>query len=303
MPYQLENSVPANPGARLTADVLPVSSDYFHTLRVPVLLGRAFTNIDSASAPALVNQNVVRTIVVNQTFARRFFGTEDPIGRYILVGEPTPRRMEVVGMVGDTLQSSLTAPAPALIYMPFGRSPFWFATLIARTKGNAESVLELMRREVATIAPGVPLIETGPLETFVDKSFAASARRAQLLSAISGAALLLAAVSLYGILAYMVAGRTHEIGVRLALGAEPRRVMWLVLRRGLVLVSIGSAIGLALSAVITRFLRNLLFGVHTLDASTLASVLVIVGLVTTLACWLPARRATRVDPMVVLRNE
>jgi putative ABC transport system permease protein len=301
MPFQLEEGASAATGARLTADVLPISNQYFQTLRIPVIRGRSFEDADSAAGAGA--QNAVRATIVNETFARRFFGRGNPIGRSIWLGEPVPRRMEIVGVVGDTLQSSLTAPPPALVYLPFGRSPFWFTTFVARSTGSTEDVLDLMRRELARIAPGVPLMEMGALGGFVGNSFAVSGRRAQLLGAVSGVALVLSAVSLYGILAYLVVGRRHEIGVRLALGARPGQVMWLVFGRGLALVAIGSAIGLVLSLGVGRLLKTLLFGVDTLDVTTLVTVLATLAVTTALACWLPARRAASVDPMIVLRNE
>jgi putative ABC transport system permease protein len=164
-----------------------------------------------------------------------------------------------------------------------------------------------LRREVSAIAPGVPVLAAGPMDTFVGRSFAASNCRALLLSMLSGLALLLAVllavVGIYGILACTAAGRTHEIGVRLALGAEPRRVMWLVLGQGFRLTLTGIAFGLALSLALTRLLANLLLNVSATDPTTLAGVVTLLVLVTLLACYIPARRATRVDPMVALRHE
>jgi len=295
LPFELENQTPAEVGARTLADVIPISPSYFGALQIPVLRGRVFASSDTGDSP--------RVGIVNQTFARRFFGDENPIGKSILIGQPQRRRVEIVGLVGDTLQTSLTASPPALFYMPFRRFPFWMTTFVVRTRIDPEGVIGAFRKEVSAIAPGAPILDLGPLDGFVDRTVASSGRRALLLSTLSGLGLLLAAVGIYGILAYTVAGRTHEIGVRMALGANPRAILWLVLGQGLRLTLGGIALGLLISLAVTRLLANLLFQVSATDPITLTGAAILVLVITLVACCVPARRAIRVDPIVAFRYE
>jgi putative ABC transport system permease protein len=211
--------------------------------------------------------------------------------------------VEIVGIVGDTAQTSLVTPPPALLYMPYAQRPFWITSFVIRTSRDPQSMAPSLRKEVASMAPGVPVLAIEPMNLLLQRSFAASSHRTLVLVLFGGLAAILAAIGIHGLVAYTVATRTNEIGIRLALGAEPSRVRRAVLGQGVRLAGIGISLGLAMSLALTRLLDSLLFGVSSTDPLTFLGGIALLIVVAAAACYAPARRATRVDPLTALRCE
>ena len=264
-------------------------------MQIPLVRGRAFADSDT--------RRTMRVGIVNRTFARRYFGDENPVGRAILLGAPKGMRIEIVGLVGDTAHTSLVTPPPPLLHLPYAQRPFWITSFFLRTTGDPQSVAAAFRREVTSMAPTIPVLALESMDAILQQSIAASRHRTLLLGLLSALALMLAAVGMYGLLAFTVARRTNEIGIRLALGAAPPRVRRLVIGQALRLTLAGMALGLVISLVVTRFLASLLFRVSATDPLTAAAGSLLLVLVTLIACYVPARRATNVDPLIALRAE
>ena len=223
-------------------------------MQTPLLRGRAFADSDRRTS--------VRVGIVNRAFARRYFGDRNPVGRAILLGAPKGMRVEIVGVVGDTAHTSLTAEPPPLLHLPYAQRPFWITSFFIRTTGDPQNVASAFRS--GGLLDGSHDTGAGARRrwtTILQQSFAASRHRTLLLGLLSAVALILAAVGMYGLLAFTVARRTNEIGIRLALGAAPSGVRRLVIGQALRLALAGMALGLAISLVVTRFLASLLFRV------------------------------------------
>jgi putative ABC transport system permease protein len=272
----------------------PVSPDYFRALQIPLLSGRAFTARDDSPASAVV--------IVSQSFADRYFPGEEAIGRRI--GMATVRPLvwrEIVGVVGDVRQSRLEDGPRPMVYFPFQQYPFPVVTLIARSTGNPLGLAEAMKQAVYAVDKDLAISQLAPLERMVADSIAQRRALMTLLAVFSALALALATIGVYGVMAYSVAQRTHEIGVRMALGAQAGDVLKMILTQGLKLALIGVVIGLATAFSLTRWMESFLFGVRPTDPLTFSLIAVVLLCVSLLACWIPARRATQVDPMVALR--
>ena len=270
-----------------------VSPKYFETMGIP-LRGRDFLPTE--------NKKDSRFAIVNETFARRFFPGKDAIGkRYNSTGPKDPF-WQIVGVVPDGKYNTLGEEPKAVMFRPqryFDSN----STLVARTEGDPHTVLAAIRREIQQIDPTLPLYDAKTLTEHMNIPLFPAKIAAGALGSFGVLALVLAAVGIYGVMSYMVAGRTREIGLRMALGAQSRSVGWLILRQGMKLALIGSAIGLALAFGGTRLLQSILYGVSAVDAITFATVAFLLASVALLACWLPAYRAARVDPMIALRSE
>jgi putative ABC transport system permease protein len=283
-------------GSEPPVGVHHVSPDYFRTLGVPVLRGRAFTPADRRGAP--------KVVMINASAAAKFFPNEDPVGKPIAVGQGGFHdRAEIVGVVDDIRFGSVEeAPQPD-VFIPYLQAPRPGALLYLRTTGRPEAVVSLVRGLIRELDPLLPVYDVRTMEDRVQLATARPRMTTWLLGAFAAAALLLAAVGVYGVIAYDVTRRTREIGVRMALGARPVSVLGLVYRRGLTLTLAGLAIGLAAALGVTRLLRSLLYGVEPADPATYAAVMVVLLTAAVAAIWLPARRATRVDPMEAIRAE
>jgi putative ABC transport system permease protein len=272
---------------------------YFRTLGIPLQRGRDFDDHDSLDAKPVV--------IVNESFARTFFGAANPIGRrlaldmWLLFGDRKPMR-EIVGVVADVKHAGIPAARP-LVYLPFAQRPFNMARVVVKTEGAPGRYVGAVREAVRSVDKDQPIYDVRTLEEHIGMSAGQERFNAWLLAVFSGLALLLAAIGLYGVLSYNVAQRTHEMGVRLALGAGGRDVVAMVMRHGLTLIALGLAIGLAGSIALTGLIEGLLFGVSSSDPVVQLAVVAILGLVAVAACWIPARRAARVDPIVALRYE
>ena len=287
-----------NPSITGYADYLVASEDYFRVLAIPLLRGRFFDNRDVMNAPHVA--------VISDSLARTRWPNEDPLGKTIEFGnmDGDLRLLTIVGIVGDVRNHSLEAPPSPTVYVNYRQRPQSsdLFTIVMRTSLPPEGVIPATREIVRSIDPGVP----PQFRTFAQVfTSSLSARRFNLtlVLAFAGAALLLAVAGVYGVMAYSVTRRTREIGVRIALGAARGDVLRLVLGQGMWTTAIGVAIGIAGSFALTRTTQSLLFGVSPTDALTLAGVSVLLASVSLLACWIPTRRAMRVDPIVALRYE
>jgi predicted permease len=264
-------------------------------LGMEVLLGREFRDADNNSDAALV-------LMVNETFAERFWPGESPLGR--LVSFRGRRDGQVVGLVRDAMYRSLRDEDRPAFFVPFGQNPSPQVTLLARTSPDgAADLLPMLRNEVASIDASLPITTLQTMEDAIALTLLPQRIASWLLSVVGGLALLLAAVGLYGVMSFVVAQRTREVGVRMALGAKARHVVRMIVGRGLALSAVGAVVGLGLAALVTRFAQGLLFGVSPLDGGVFALMAAAVLAVAAFASWVPARRASGVDPMEALRHE
>jgi putative ABC transport system permease protein len=276
-----------------------VSAGYFQLMRIPLRSGREFLDSDG---PA--NAGVA---VVNETLSAQVFPGQDPLGQRIRIGLGTdasdPRVFEIVGVVGDVRPSGRQAPAPPEIYVPHPQQSWSWMSLVVRTSGDAVSLGGALRREVGALDSEQAVYNVRPLIELLSESVAAHRFIMALLGGFALLGLALATVGVYGVLAESVERRRGEIGLRLAVGAEPGDVMRMVLGQAARLAAAGVTLGLLAAFALTRVLRGLLFGVSTTDPATFAAVAGVLAMAALLASYLPARRAARVDPMVALRSE
>jgi predicted permease len=288
---RIEGYTPA-PDEEITLHYNRVGPGYFEAFGVPLLRGRDFTARDESGAPGVV--------IINETMARRYWKGRDAIGGRVTLGE---RTLEVIGIARDGKYRSVTEPPRAYMYLPllqfYGPTP----TLHVRTEGDPEGLLAAIRREVASLAPDVPLFETRTYAEHREFSLLLQRLAGSLLGIFGGLALLLASIGLYGVLAYIVGQRRREMGVRMALGATPREVVRLVVAQGMRLVLIGTALGLGAALLAGPLLASQLVGVSATDPLTYGATLTVLMTATLVACTVPALRAAHVDPVTVLRNE
>jgi putative ABC transport system permease protein len=243
-------------------------------------------------------------VIINETMAKRFFPGEDPIGKRLDLGDARePDWEEIVGIVGDVKHYGLIQETTAQTYEPHTQRPVSGMTLVARTSGDPSSLSAAIRGEVLKIDKEQPVSDIRTLEQYFSASIAQRRFSALLLGIFAAGAMALASVGIYGVLSYSVTQRRREIGIRLALGAARRDVLKLVVGHGMLLTLIGMAIGLGAAFALTRVISTLLFSVSATDPTTFGLIALLLGAVALLACWIPARRATKVDPMVALRYE
>jgi predicted permease len=296
-PIAVEGYTPKS-GEQMDSRFDAVGPAYFSTMGIPILLGREITEQDSAGA--------LRAAVVNKTFVRRFFPNTNPIGKHVRDTYPgNPGDSVVVGVVADAKYNSLREKTPPRIYLPLF-NPMWeqnSAAFEVRTFADAASVSAALRSVVQEVGPSLPPINIHTMAGLVDDTLQTDRFIQRLSSAFGLLAILLASIGLYGVMAYNVARRTRDIGIRMALGAAPTDVRWQVLRETLALVLIGIAIGVPAALAGTRLIRSMLFGLGFADPVVFVSAAALLALVAAFAGFLPARRASRVDPMVALRYE
>jgi len=271
-----------------------VSPQYFHALEIPLKRGRVFTTEDRAGS-ALVT-------IVNETFARRFFPEESAIGKRIRVTSERGTWREIVGVVGNTKQGGLASRSTAQIYAPLDQIPFSSMTFVVKTTDRPMSLARNLEERIHSVDPEQP-VAVRTLQEIVKESVFPVQIVMIFLSVFAGVALLIASTGLYGVIAYSVSQQTHEIGLRTALGADRRRLLVMVLRRGMFPVAIALILGITVAFALTRVLRAFLFQTSATDALTFVGIFVLLTSVSLLACYLPARRALKVDPMVALRHE
>jgi putative ABC transport system permease protein len=295
--FEIEGRPVPQPGETWIAQMQSVSEGYFRTIQVPLLTGRDFTARDADRAQQVA--------IISESLARRYFPGEDPIGKRLLVGGAFERSTPwaVVGVVGDILHYALDRAPRPVIYRPIRQVPPFAFHAVVRAPSDPMAMLPAVRDALRKVNPDVPLFQAKTWAKMIRDQLTGQWYVANLLAVFGIMALLFSCVGVYSVLATSVSERTHEIGVRMALGAQRREVLWVFLRRGLLLTLVGMAIGLAAAMALGRALANLVYGVSTTDVGALLAVTLTLTGVALLACWIPARRATRVDPMVALRYE
>jgi len=276
-------------------DQYEVTPDYFRTLSIPLLKGRVFSDQDDAvHAPVAI---------INETAARRLWGGRDPMGARIRTGGPDEPWRTIIGIAGDVYQYGLDSQKTMQIYVPYAQNRVFDLTLLVRADVDPISLVSAVRSAVLAVDKDQPVSEIATMEEVLADSVAGKRFSTVLLFIFGAGALMLAAIGIYGVIAYSVSQRTSEFGIRLALGAQKRDVLGMVLRQGLGLVLGGIALGLIGAVALTRLVASLLFGVSATDLLTFSAVPIILGAVALLASYIPAWRATRVDPMNALRYE
>jgi putative ABC transport system permease protein len=287
------------PGDLLIPNTRIISRDYLAAIRMKLIEGRAIEPRDGAGT--------LPVALINQTMAKNYWPGENAVGKQFKVGGYNKKSpwITVVGIVGDVHQAGLAVPARAEMYLPYQQQDFGYEPeyLAVQTTGDPMALAELVRQQIWMVDKEQPVAGVMPLEDLVDDNLASRRMQASLLSGFAALALLLVSVGIYAVLSFAVTQRTQEIGVRVALGAQPRDVLRMIFSLGFKLFLVGAAIGLAASLALARALVHLLFGVSAYDPASFAGVTMLLAAVALLACYLPARRAMRVDPLIALRYE
>jgi putative ABC transport system permease protein len=295
----LEGMALPKPGSFPHPDTHSVSPAYASTLGIPLLRGREFTDADTETAPQVA--------MINTTLAQQFFGHEDPIGKRLMFGHPSanhpPKWIIIVGVAGDTKLYGLANPARLEVYVPFRQSASSHMTLVVKSGTEPAALTSAIRYAIASIDKEQPIFGIATMQQLVNDSVSTRRITLILLGVFGALALVLGAIGIYGVIAYSVAQRTHEIGIRMALGARRGDVVRMILAQGAKIASAGVVIGVIASFGLTRLMANLLFSVSPADPATFAAVAVVLLLVALLASYVPARRTLRVDPMIALRHE
>jgi putative ABC transport system permease protein len=294
--FTIEGRPMPPPGQEPSTNVRVSDSAYFNVMGIPLLRGRNFTDAE--------NNEVRHVVIISESMARQHFAGEDPLGKRIDVNmfdKPTPT--EIIGVVGDVRYDSLTDVAEPTVYFPHPELTYSFMTLVIRTSGDPSEMAPAVRREISALDPEQPVSDVRTMSQVMADTLSRARFNTLLLGLFAGLATLLAAVGIFGVMNYSVTQRTREIGLRMALGAQPGRVMRLVLRQGLTLTLIGIGLGLIGSLALTRLMSSLLFGVDATDPVTFTAMVLFLAVVSLIACYIPARRASRVDPMIALRYE
>jgi putative ABC transport system permease protein len=285
---------PERQGEEITPSYSVASPDFFSALRIPLLKGRFFADADDARS--------AHVCIINKTMAKTFWPGEDPVGKRIRT-DTDEAWMQIVGVVGDVQQHQLGEPVRSMFYAPYTQDPWPFMDIAVRTSSEPASLAAPVERAVLDLDGTQPVYNVRTMQEVVSRSVAGRRFNVVLLGLFAALALCLTAIGIFGVISFAVTQRTHEIGIRIALGAERRDVLRLVVGHGIVLTLIGLGLGVAGAFVLTRFLSSLLFAVKATDPVTFVSVSIMLFAVALLASYIPARRATRVDPMVALRYE
>jgi len=301
-PFHIEGhpDVPGEPAPAVPE--IPISDNYFRTLGVPLLRGRYFSDADRSAG--------THVLIINQNMAHRYFPEQDPIGKKVQTGDTNPKAFwyTIVGIVGNVKYEGLGEKDQATMYVPYSDSGWcpWFVQslyIVVRSSATTEQTASTLQSSVWSLDNQIPLAHVRTMDQLLYDSVASSRFRAILFGAFAALGLVLAMIGIYGVMAYSVSQRTNEIGIRVALGAQKKTVLRMILRQGGTLALLGVGIGLAVSLALSRVLNDLLFGVQASDPLTFAGVAVLVLGVALAACYIPARRAVRVDPIVALRYE
>jgi putative ABC transport system permease protein len=286
------------------AEEMTVSPDYFRSLGIPLMKGRFFSTSDRVE-----RDKDLMIVIINQTMAKQYFRDKDPIGRRIQTGDPDPSAPweTIVGVVGDVKYSGLDSPPGPTLYVPYNENGWvmWSREmyLVVRSSGNAPEIVPAIRSQLASMDSTLPLAQIRTMDQLLDESLVQQRFRTWLVSGFAALALLLSAIGIYALISYSVSQRTREIGVRIALGAQRSNVLGMVLREGLQLLALGLLLGLVGALLATRVMRSLLYSTSAVDALSFIATTFTLTAVALLACYIPARRATKVDPMVALRYE
>ena len=289
---------PVAKGEQPRTHIRAAGLDYFHTMHIPLIAGRVFDAHDDAQARPV--------IIVNETFAKKFFPGENQLGKRITPDvsvSGTPPVREIVGVVGDVKHRTLWLPPDPECYMPYDQMPFGSMTLVVRASQDPLQLVPAMREQVKALDAELPVYHERTMDTYVSNSIAQRRFTGVVCSAFAAVGLILAMVGLYGVMSYAVEQRTHEIGIRVAVGAERKDILRVMLTHGLRLSLIGVAIGTIGALALSRVIASQLYQVTSTDVRTYIVVSIVLTGVALAACYIPARRATRVDPIVALRYE
>jgi putative ABC transport system permease protein len=295
--FEVVGTPAASAAESITADYVSASEEYFHLMGIPLLSGRSFNPGDVSSAP--------RVALISRALARRYFPNQDPIGKQLRFGFPPDgdADREIVGVVGDVRDMALDKDPGPMMYVPFEQAPFPGGDVVVKSTLNASSVTEAIRESVGEIDKDLPLGDIAEMPDVVEGSVAQPRFRTFLLGLFAGMALILAAIGIFGVISYSVSRRTHEIGIRVALGASRGEILKMVMRETLLLTLAGLAVGIPCALAASRLVAHMLFGVSSHDPVTLVAVALGLATVAALAAFFPARRAMRVNPMVALKYE
>ncbi|MGH9939236.1 MAG: FtsX-like permease family protein, partial [Blastocatellia bacterium] len=292
--YRFRKDGEADSNSTPAASFQVVTTDYFRSVGVKLQRGRQFTEFDRDDSPPVV--------VINETMARRFWPGEEALGKRIIIRNDR-RASEIIGVVSDVKHFGLERETQPEMYRPFDQLVIDVMPMVVRAQGDPARFANAIRRQAQAVDPTVAVDRIAPMRELLSDSLAQRRFTMLLLGAFALVALLLASVGVYGVMAYSVTQRTREIGMRLALGAQRGDVLRLVMKQGLKLASVGVAIGMLVSFVSARLMKDLLFGVSATDPLTFVAIALLLTAAALLACWIPARRAAKVDPMVALRCE
>lgn len=295
--FFVEGDPVPQPGQEIEANIRVTNESYFQTLGVPLIAGRMFDDRDNSNGPGVV--------IIGKSVADRVFAGRDPIGRKLVYTSIQGPPDTVVGVVGDVKVTGLDEAIRPVLYYPFRQLPSMGTNLVVRTSADPSALAGTLRNEIRALEPETAIFNVRSMEEVIGVSPAAFMRRfpALLIGIFAGVALLLSSIGIYGVISYSVSQQTHYIGVRMALGANASDILKMVLKQGLSLALIGIGVGLVAALALTRLLRSLLFEVQTSDIQTFAMVVVTLLMVALVACFIPARRATKVDPLTALRYE
>jgi len=283
------------PGTFPVADVSVITPGYFRTMGIPMASGRDFEPRDRSDAPAVA--------IINRTLANKFYPSEDPIGKPLSIQWSGANPKQIVGIVGDIRHSALDSEPRPTIFLASAQNPNIFASLVVRTSSDPVQLATAIQAEIHAIDKDQPVADIRTMDDVLSDSVARPRFQSVLLGLFSGLALLLALVGIYGVMSYSVTCQTHDIGIRMALGAQPADVLKLVLREALILTKAGLAAGLATTFALTRYLSSLLYGITPTDRGTFAGVVILLAAAALGAAYVPARRATKIDPIRALRYE
>jgi putative ABC transport system permease protein len=297
--FLIEGAPHIEPGAEPSLETRSVQGDYFRTMQIPLRSGRDFDSRDFVEKAPLVG-------IANDAMVRQYFPNQDPLGKRVRWARvPTVQWITIVGVVGDVKHYGLDLPEEPGLYSPYTQAPPWkrWMSLVARTQSDPAAMAQAIKQQVWKVDSQLPVTKVRTMDEVAAASFAARRFNMSLLALFAVLALVLAAVGIYGVMSYAVTQRTQEIGIRMALGAQAADVLKLIIRNGLTLTLIGVVLGMAGALALTRLMSTLLFGVTPTDALTFVAVSGVLIFVALLACYVPARRATKVDPLVALRYE
>ena len=293
--FKIDGRPFGRPSEQPQADSRIVSNNYFNVMKIPLRAGRYFSEYDTKDAPHVA--------IINEALAHLYWPNENPVGRFIELGAFGAGRCEIVGVVGDIRQTNLgDEPAPG-IYVPFTQEIMPWQTLVIRTKNDPMAIAAAIRHEVKALDPEQPVARVATMDELKEESISQPRFRAFLLGAFASIALLLSAIGIYGVMAYTVSRRTNEIGIRMAIGAQPADILRLIAGESMTLTLLGASVGLGGAYAITRVMKGLLFGVTSTDPLTFAGVTFVLVFVALMASYLPARRASRVDPLLAIKYE
>ena len=303
--FDIQGRATPAPGDEFTSRYRVIDSQYLHAMGIRMISGRELASSDSPNSPGVV--------LVNEALVRRYWPNEDPLGKQIRIrvqatrspwqAQPRDSWLTIVGVMRDIREWDWGLDKLPTLYLPYEQSPSRLMSIVIRGTGDSTQITSAVRRIVASLDANQPVTAVSMMEGLLDEALAQRRLSALLLAIFAGVAMILAAVGIYGVMAYAVAQRTHEIGIRMALGAEPRDVQTMIVGHAMRLVLMGLAIGLISSALLVRYLQNQLYGVRAIDPLTFLAVSVLIAAVAALSAYFPARRATRVDPLVALRYE